>query len=136
MAAVGGLADVAGLAHTLVLDANAVHRTSRGVAGETEAPDRAERLVAAFAGVAGTGAVATVAADLVDALAAVLAGTRDALVYVELAVLALEARLALAYVAAVVVVTAHRVQAGIAVGALVDVLLAVDTGVPERMRKL
>lgn len=127
MAAVRRFAHVSGLADALVLDADAVHRTPCGVARQGQTADGAQGLVAVLARVAGAGAVAPVAAYLVDAQAGVLARTREALVYVELAVLALEAWQTLAYVAAVVVVTAYRVQTGVTVRTLVDVLLAVRT---------
>jgi hypothetical protein len=125
---VGRLAEEAGLADALgpvaVLQAEAVGR-----AGEALAARAPCRLVAVLTREAGPRAVAPVAADLVEALGTVTAGPRQALVYVELAILALEAPGTDADVAPVDVVAGALVQAGI-VAALVDVDLAVGTLVP------
>lgn len=72
---------------------------ARGITEET-----ARWLLAVFSRVCGAGAVAPVAADLVEADASVAARLGQTLVDVELAVLALEARLTGAHVATVVVV--------------------------------
>ena len=125
--AIRRIAHVSGLADALkserVLDADAVHRAGGVLAAEGSC-GVAQRQLAVLARVAGVGAIAPVAAHLVDALAAVAAGLREALVDVELAVLALEARRTTAHVAAVVVVAGAFVQARV-VQTLVDVDLAV-----------